>query len=111
MLVQGLVARDRSHARNSGRRSRATPSNGKVNFLHYLWPGALADWIVALKQAEHLPLLQERFPAWAEKVEYWQVDDTPEVLGLIEQEVMDLAARLVSMWRLNCRAEKVAVSR
>src|ERR1700730_17133418 len=26
-----------------------------------------ADWIVALKQAEHLPLLQVRFPACAEK--------------------------------------------
>jgi protein-tyrosine-phosphatase len=25
-----------------------------------------ADRIVALKQAEHLPLLQERFPGWAE---------------------------------------------
>src|SRR4029077_3565364 len=37
----------------------------------------LANWIVALKQAEHLPLLQERFPAWAEKVEFWQVDDAP----------------------------------
>src|SRR5881394_3757539 len=23
-----------------------------------------AAWVVALKQAEHLPLLQERFPAW-----------------------------------------------
>jgi len=28
----------------------------------------LADWIVALKQAEHLPLLQERFPAWAKRL-------------------------------------------
>src|SRR5215471_11863397 len=28
-----------------------------------------ADRVVALKHAEHLPLLQERFPAWAEKVE------------------------------------------
>ena len=54
-----------------------------------------AHWIVALKEAEHLPLLQERYPAWAEKVEFWQVDDTPEVLGLIEREVMDLAARLI----------------
>jgi protein-tyrosine phosphatase len=54
-----------------------------------------ADQIVALKQAEHLPLLQERFPAWAEKVEFWHVDDAPEVLGLIEREVMDLAARLI----------------
>ena len=54
-----------------------------------------ADRIVALKQAEHLPLLQERFPAWAEKVEFWHVDDAPEVLGLIEQEVMGLVARLL----------------
>ena len=54
-----------------------------------------ADRGVALKQAEHLPLLQERFPAWAEKVEFWHVDDAPEVLGLIEQEVMGLIARLL----------------
>jgi translation initiation factor 1 len=54
-----------------------------------------ADRIVALKQAEHLPLLQERFPAWIGKVEFWHVDDAPEVLGLIEREVVDLAARLI----------------
>ena len=42
---------------------------------------AEAHWIVALKEAEHLPLLQERFPAWAEKVEFWHVDDAPEVLA------------------------------
>src|SRR6476469_47481 len=53
-----------------------------------------ADRVVALKQDEHLPLLQERFPAWAEKVEFWHVDDAPDVLGLIEQEVMGLVARL-----------------
>ncbi len=51
--------------------------------------------IVALKHAEHLPLLRERFPAWAEKVEFWHVDDAPEVLGLIEQEVMGLVARIL----------------
>jgi translation initiation factor 1 len=55
-----------------------------------------ATMIVALKQAEHLPLLQDRFPAWAEKVEFWHVDDAPEVLGLIEQEVMGLVARILS---------------
>jgi predicted translation initiation factor SUI1 len=42
-----------------------------------------------------LPLLQERFPAWAEKVEFWHVDDAPEVLPVIEQEVMALVARLL----------------
>jgi protein-tyrosine phosphatase len=54
-----------------------------------------AHWIVALQEAEHLPLLQERYPAWTEKVEFWHVDDAPEVLVLIEREVMDLAARLI----------------
>jgi protein-tyrosine phosphatase len=54
-----------------------------------------AELIVALKHTEHLPLLQERFPAWAEKVEFWDVDDAPEVLGQIEQEVMSLIARLL----------------
>jgi translation initiation factor 1 len=54
-----------------------------------------AALVVALKQAEHLPLLQERFPAWAEKVEFWHVDDAPEVLGLIEQEVLGLVARIL----------------
>jgi protein-tyrosine-phosphatase len=54
-----------------------------------------AALIVALKHAEHLPLLQERFPAWADRVEFWHVDDAPEVLGLIEQEVMGLVARLL----------------
>jgi protein-tyrosine phosphatase len=54
-----------------------------------------ANWIVALKEAEHRPLLQERFPAWVEKVEFWHVDDAPEMLDLIEREVIDLAARLI----------------
>jgi hypothetical protein len=53
-----------------------------------------AALIVALKHAGHLPLLQERFLAWVEKVEFWQVDDAPEALALIEREVMGLLARL-----------------
>jgi protein-tyrosine-phosphatase len=53
-----------------------------------------ADIIVALKQDEHRPMLMEHFPAWAEKVEYWHIDDEPGVLGLIEREVRDLAARI-----------------
>jgi translation initiation factor 1 len=56
---------------------------------------ALAQWIVALKQAEHLPLLQERFPTWIERVEFWQVDDAPDALALIEKEVMCLVARMM----------------
>ena len=55
-----------------------------------------ADRVVALKRTEHLPMFEERFPAWIGKVEFWDVDDDPKVLGLIEKEVMDLIARLVS---------------
>jgi hypothetical protein len=54
-----------------------------------------ADRIVALKQAEHLPLLQERFLAWDEKGEFCQVDDGLEALGLIERESMSLVARMI----------------
>lgn len=53
-----------------------------------------ADHVIALKHAEHLPLLQERYPPWADKVEFWHIDDAPEVLPLIEREVRDLVARL-----------------
>jgi translation initiation factor 1 len=56
---------------------------------------AVVERIVALQHAEHLPLLQERFPAWVEKVEYWQVDDAPEALAVIEREVMTLVARML----------------
>src|SRR5437870_2149534 len=66
-----------------------------------------AAWIVALKQAEHQPLLQERFPAWAEKVEFWHVDDAPDVLGLIEREVTDLTARLIGGGRRR-EAQEIA---
>ena len=54
-----------------------------------------AALIVALKQDEHLPLVRERFPVWAEKVEFWHVDDAPGVLGLVEREIMGLVARLL----------------
>lgn len=54
-----------------------------------------ADVIVALKHAEHSPLLHERFPAFAEKVEFWHVDDAPDALPIIESKVNDLLARLL----------------
>jgi protein-tyrosine-phosphatase len=69
-----------------------------------------ADRIVALKHAEHLPLLQERFPAWAEKVEFWHVDDAAEVLDLIGQEVMGLIARLLGGGQRPARQPTKAVA-
>jgi protein-tyrosine phosphatase len=36
---------------------------------------AAAAHIVAVKQDEHLPLMQRHFPDWVEQVEYWQIHD------------------------------------
>src|SRR5439155_9414102 len=57
---------------------RAVPEFGRFPIQVTVDDFEAAHWIVALKEAEHLPLLQERFPAWAEKVEFWQVDDAPD---------------------------------
>jgi translation initiation factor 1 len=54
-----------------------------------------ADRIVALSEAQQLPLVRERFPAFVEKVEFWQVRDAPTAPALIEREVMGLVARIL----------------
>jgi protein-tyrosine phosphatase len=59
-----------------------------------------AGLIVALKEAEHRPLMSKRFPMWVERVEYWSVHDVdfalPSVaLPQIEEAVENLIARLV----------------
>jgi protein-tyrosine phosphatase len=51
--------------------------------------------VIALKEAEHRPLLMERFPGWAERVEYWHIHDVDgaspkEALAVIEREVKAL---------------------
>jgi protein-tyrosine phosphatase len=58
-----------------------------------------ADLVVAVKEAEHRPLLCERFPAWVECVEYWHVHDvdgaTPaDALLCLERALVALLTRL-----------------
>jgi protein-tyrosine phosphatase len=62
-----------------------------------------AKLIVAVKEAEHRPLLTRNFPAWAETVEYWHVDDLdcamphealPELAGKVEELVNRLTESL-----------------
>lgn len=60
---------------------------------------ARAELVVAVKEAEHRPLMEEQFPGWSGRVEYWHVDDldcaVPEVaLPQLEEEVRALIARL-----------------
>jgi len=58
-----------------------------------------ADHIVAVKEAEHRAIMQERFPHWADRVEYWHIHDldaaTPdEAIPELIAHVDNLFARL-----------------
>ncbi len=33
------------------------------------------DLVVALKEAEHRPMMAQRFPGWADRIEYWSIHD------------------------------------
>jgi protein-tyrosine phosphatase len=58
-----------------------------------------ADHVVAVKEAEHRPLLQEQFPARIGRVEFWHVHDldvatAEEALPILAAHVEALADRL-----------------
>lgn len=60
-----------------------------------------SDLIVALKEAEHRPLMEVSYPAWAGRVRYWHIHDldaaTPvEALAATEQAVDELIAQLAA---------------
>lgn len=60
---------------------------------------ASAEHVVAVKQTEHRPLMQQRFPDWMAKVEFWEVHDldcaaADEALPHLEREVLALLERL-----------------
>lgn len=55
--------------------------------------------IVALKEAEHRSLLEEQFPAWTDRVEYWHVHDLDcalphAALAEIQERIRALLHRL-----------------
>ena len=58
-----------------------------------------ADLIIALSEAEHRGLVEERFPQWPTVVEYWHIDDlnvssAEAALAGIEAQVKRLLTRL-----------------
>jgi protein-tyrosine phosphatase len=60
-----------------------------------------ADLVIAVKEAEHRPMMRRQFPAWIERIEYWHVDDidcaTPdESLAACESCVQVLVERLAA---------------
>jgi protein-tyrosine phosphatase len=58
-----------------------------------------ADLVVAVKEAEHRPLMQERFSEWEHRLDYWHIHDVEdaapaEALKLLAEEVRALLLRL-----------------
>jgi len=56
-----------------------------------------ADYIVALNEMEHRPLMSERFPNWESRIQYWKIGDVELVqptkaLALIDVQVDVLLA-------------------
>ena len=60
-----------------------------------------ADLIIAIDEAEHRPMLAQRFSSWVDAVEYWHVPDLggaapADALSVLEREIADLIRRLGS---------------
>jgi low molecular weight protein-tyrosine phosphatase len=60
-----------------------------------------ADMVVAVKEAEHRPLVEMNFPKWRDRIEYWHVHDLDcappdEAIPHLEREVERLLDRLAA---------------
>ncbi|BAY15037.1 protein-tyrosine-phosphatase (plasmid) [Nostoc sp. HK-01] len=58
-----------------------------------------ATRVIALDELEHRPLMNERFPHWAETIEYWLVHDIDKTsatvaLEQIEKHILQLIEQL-----------------
>lgn len=56
--------------------------------------------IIALDESEHQFLMKERFPKWADMIEYWLVHDidktsASEALGQIEKQLLQLVNHIL----------------
>lgn len=57
------------------------------------------DYVVAVKEAEHRPMIVQNFPNWVTKVEFWHVHDLDccgpdEAIPHLDREVAALLAKL-----------------
>jgi protein-tyrosine phosphatase len=105
------------HTRNPGPISPHTLAGLRARGVHVAEPRiprdvtaqdlAGADLIIAVKESEHRPMVAERFPAWADRVRYWNVDDLdlaapPDALARLESLVRALVVELgdtTAQWR------------
>ena len=60
-----------------------------------------ADLVVALKRVEHYDMMVEQFPAWADRITYWHIDDldcasADESLPICEARIKELVEKLMA---------------
>jgi protein-tyrosine phosphatase len=63
-----------------------------------------AHRVVAVKEAEHRPMVREQFPAWEHRIDYWTIDDldcatSEDALPLLEARVEALVDALAAEQR------------
>ena len=68
-----------------------------------------ADLVIALKKVEHHTMMMVQFPAWADRITYWHINDldcatADEALPLCEACVKALVDRLVAEQRQEAPA-------
>lgn len=61
----------------------------------------LAGLIIAVHRVEHQPMMERQFPAWAEKITYWDVadldiTDSENALSAIEQKIHEIVENVRS---------------
>jgi protein-tyrosine phosphatase len=64
----------------------------------------VVDHVVAVKEAEHRPLLESYFPDWVPRVEFWHVHD--QDVAMPQQALPELAGKveeLLDRLRATCR--------
>jgi protein-tyrosine phosphatase len=72
-----------------------------------------ADLVVALKKAEHHAMMLEQFPEWADRIQYWHVDDldcvtADEALPICEACVKFLVETLLAEQEAPARLRRAA---
>ena len=60
-----------------------------------------SDLVIALKEAEHRPMIEQQFPGWVDRIRYWHVSDIDacqptDALREIERLVHELIAEMAA---------------
>jgi len=84
-------------------------------FLIQLRPADLeeADLVIALKKNEHYAMMLQQFPKWADRIQYWHINDldcstADKALPICEACVKSLVDRLVVEQKDSARLKRAA---